>query len=337
MPRPGSPAFRPVRAIALALALVLATRAFAQIDPLPSWNDGPAKARILAFVKAVTHDASPEYVAPARRIAVFDNDGTLWSEQPAYFQLLYAVDRVRSLAAAHPEWRSRQPFKAALEGDLKALGEAGEKGLLELVLATHAGMTTQQFEESVRLWLAEARHPALKRPYTELAYQPMLELLAYLRSSGFKTFIVSGGGIEFLRVWAERVYGVPPEQVIGSTIEVAYASVDGRPALVRQPKVHFIDDRAGKPVGIHYHIGRRPIAAFGNSDGDFQMLEWTTAGPGATLGMIVHHTDAVREFDYDRRSPVGRLDRALDEAPRRGWQVIDMKRDWKTVFRPTSP
>jgi len=319
------------------LLCALALAAHAQPDPLPSWNAGPAKARVLDFVKAVTDDASPGYVPPARRIAVFDNDGTLWSEQPAYFQLLFAVDRVKALAPAHPQWKDRQPFKAAIEGDLKALAASGEKGLVELVMATHAGLTTEQFEQVVREWIATARHPTLKRPYTELAYQPMLELLAYLRASGFKTFIVSGGGVEFMRPWVERVYGIPPEQVIGSSIAVKYGAVDGKPALMREPKVNFVDDKAGKPVGIHYHIGRRPIAAFGNSDGDFQMLEWTTAGPGTTLGMIVHHTDAAREFVYDRKSGVGRLDRALTEAPKRGWEVIDMKRDWATVFKVASP
>ncbi|MBK7659879.1 MAG: haloacid dehalogenase-like hydrolase [Betaproteobacteria bacterium] len=322
------------------LALLLAAfslPALAQHDPLASWNAGPAKARIVAFVKAVTDDAGSGYVAPARRIAVFDNDGTLWSEQPAYFQLLFAIDRVKALAPKHPEWQSKQPFKAAIEGDLKALAASGEKGLGELVMATHAGMSTEQFEQVVREWIATARHPLLKRPYTELVYQPMVELLAYLRANGFKTYIVSGGGIEFVRPWAERVYGIPPEQVIGSSIVVKYASVDGKTALLRQPRVNFIDDKAGKPVAIHYHIGRRPIAAFGNSDGDFEMLEWTTAGPGTTLGMIVHHTDAAREFAYDRKSGVGRLDRALTEAPKRGWEVIDMKRDWATVFKVSAP
>jgi phosphoglycolate phosphatase-like HAD superfamily hydrolase len=325
---------------ALALGLLLACApagAGAQSDPLPSWNAGPAKGRILAFVKAVTDDASADYVPPARRIAVFDNDGTLWSEQPAYFQLLFAMDRVKALAPKHPDWKNRQPFKAALEGDLKALAASGEKGLLELVMATHAGMTTEQFEQGVRDWLATARHPTLKRPYTELVFQPMVELLAYLRASGFKTFIVSGGGIEFMRPWVERVYGVPPEQVIGSSIAVKYDVVGGKPALVREPRLNFLDDKAGKPVGIHYHIGRRPIAAFGNSDGDFQMLEWTTAGPGRTLGMVVHHTDASREFAYDRKSAMGRLDKALAEAPKRGWEVIDMRRDWVTVFKVSVP
>ena len=298
---------------------LLATAAHAQTDPLPSWNDGPAKARIVAFVTAVTDKAGKDFVAQPERIAVFDNDGTLWSEQPAYFQLLFALDRVKALAPKHPEWRTKQPFKAALEGDMKALAASGEKGLLELVMATHAGMTTEEFEAIVKDWLATARHPTLKRPYTELVYQPMLELLAYLRANGFKTFIVSGGGVEFVRPWAERVYGIPPEQVIGSSIRVKYEVRAGRPVLKRLPELNFIDDKAGKPVDIHYQIGRRPIAAFGNSDGDYPMLEWVTSAPGARLGLIVHHTDAEREFAYDRKSHMGRLDRGLDDAGRRGW------------------
>ncbi len=318
--------------IAMALAAALVPWAQAQSDPLPSWNDGAAKARILEFVRAVTVAGTPTFVPPAERIAVFDNDGTLWSEQPAYFQLLFALDRIKALAPKHPEWKTKQPFKAALEGDMKALAASGEHGLLELVMATHAGNTTQEFESIVKDWLATARHPRFKRPYTELVYQPMLELLAYLRSNGFKTFIVSGGGIEFMRPWVEKVYGVPPEQVVGSSIKVKYDVREGKPALVRLPAINFIDDKAGKPVGIHYHIGRQPIAAFGHSDGDFQMLEWTTSGPGARLGLIVHHTDAEREYAYDRKSHIGRLDRGLDEAGQRRWTVVDMKRDWKRIY-----
>ncbi len=318
--------------IAMALAAALVPWAQAQSDPLPSWNDGAAKARILEFVRAVTVAGTPTFVPPAERIAVFDNDGTLWSEQPAYFQLLFALDRIKALAPKHPEWKTKQPFKAALEGDMKALAASGEHGLLELVMATHAGNTTQEFESIVKDWLATARHPRFKRPYTELVYQPMLELLAYLRSNGFKTFIVSGGGIEFMRPWVEQVYGVPPEQVVGSSVKVKYEVREGKPALVRLPAINFIDDKAGKPVGIHYHIGRRPIAAFGNSDGDFQMLEWTTSGPGARLGLVVHHTDAEREYAYDRKSPIGRLDRGLDEAGQRRWTVVDMKRDWRRIY-----
>ena len=317
--------------ITVVLASVAAP-AHAQSDPLPSWNDGPAKARILAFVQAVTEPGGKSYVAPADRIAVFDNDGTLWSEQPAYFQLMFAIDRVKALAPRHPEWKTQQPFKAVLEGDMKALAASGEKGLLQLIMATHAGMTSDEFDATVRQWLATARHPTLKRPYTELVFQPMLELLAYLRAAGFRTYIVSGGGIEFLRVFAQERYGIPPEQVIGSSIKTKYELRDGKPVIVRLAEIDFIDDKAGKPVGIHKFIGKRPIAAFGNSDGDFQMLEWTTSGPGPSLGVIVRHDDATREFAYDRNSSVGRLARALDEAPARGWTVLSVRSDWKQVY-----
>jgi len=316
---------------ALVLA-ALAAPAHAQTDPLPSWNEGPAKARILAFVQAVTQPGGKSYVAPADRIAVFDNDGTLWSEQPAYFQLMFAIDRVKALAPRHPEWKTQQPFKAVLEGDMKALAASGEKGLLQLVMATHAGMTSDEFDATVRQWLATAKHPTLKRPYTELVFQPMLELLAYLRAQGFRTYIVSGGGVEFLRVFAQERYGIPPEQVIGSSIKTKYELRDGKPVIVRLAEIDFIDDKAGKPVGIHKFVGKRPIAAFGNSDGDFQMLEWTTSGPGPSLGVIVHHDDATREFAYDRNSSVGRLARALDEAPARGWTVLSVRSDWKQVY-----
>jgi hypothetical protein len=322
--------------IVVSLAVVSAARA-QPTDPLPSWTDGAAKARIVAFVQAVTDKSGKDYVAAAERIAVFDNDGTLWSEQPAYFQLLFAIDRVKALAPTHPEWTTRQPFKAALEGDMKALAAYGEKGLVELVMATHAGNTPEEFRQVVRDWLATARHPKFERPFTELVYRPMLELLDYLRANGFKTYIVSGGGIEFVRAWSQEVYGVPPEQVIGSSIKSKYEVRDGVPSIVRLPEVDFIDDKAGKPVGIHRFIGRRPIAAFGNSDGDFEMLEWTTSAPGPRLGVIVHHDDAAREFAYDRASPVGRLARALDEAPRRGWTVISIRDDWKTVYPPPRP
>jgi hypothetical protein len=318
----------------IAIVLVAAT-GFVQAqsaDPLPSWNDGPAKARIVAFVRAVTDADGKDFVAVPERVAVFDNDGTLWSEQPAYFQLLFALDRVKALAPKHPEWKTKQPFKAALEGDMKTLAASGEKGLLTLVMATHAGMTPEQFRKTVLDWVATARHPRFKRPYTGLVYQPMLELLAYLRANGFKTYIVSGGGIEFMRAWAEGVYGVPPEQVVGSSIKTQYVVKNGVPMLVRQPAINFIDDKAGKPVGILQHIGRRPIAAFGNSDGDFQMLQWTTAGGGARFGLIVHHDDAEREYAYDRKSHIGTLVRGLDEGPRLGWTIVSMKNDWKQVY-----
>jgi phosphoserine phosphatase len=326
-----------VREFALALVvgvLALATDAARAADPLPSWNAGPARQRIVAFVKAVTDKAGKDYVAPADRIAVFDNDGTLWSEQPAYFQLAFAIDRVKALAPKHPEWKSTQPFKAALEGDVKALAASGEKGLAELVMATHAGNTADEFAQIVRDWAKGAMHPAAKRRYTELTYKPMRELLDYLRANGFKTYIVSGGGVEFLRALAEDLYGVPPEQVIGSSIKTKYEVRDGKPVIVRLPEVEFIDDKAGKPVGIHKYIGRKPIAAFGNSDGDFEMLEYVTSGPGARLGVLVHHDDAAREFAYDRDSHVGRLARGLDEAGKRGWVVVSMRSDWRTVYAP---
>ena len=301
-------------------------------DPLPSWNDGAAKQAIVAFVAKVTKEGAPDFVPPAERIATFDNDGTLWAEQPMYFQLLFALDRVKALAPQHPEWKDKEPFASLLKGDVKGALAGGERAMLDIVMATHAGMTTEEFEKIVQEWIATAKHPVTKRPYTEMVYQPMLELLAYLRANGFKTFIVSGGGIEFMRPWAEKVYGIPPEQVVGSSIKTKFELRDGKPVLVRLPEVNFIDDKAGKPVGIQQHIGRRPIAAFGNSDGDLQMLQWTTAGRGARLALIVHHTDAEREWAYDRKSSIGRLDKALDEAQAKGWTVVNMKDDWKRIF-----
>jgi haloacid dehalogenase-like hydrolase len=304
---------------------------------LPSWHDGAARAAIVEFVEAVTAEGGADYVPPEERVAVFDNDGTLWVEQPYYTQLAFALDRIRALAPEHPDWRERQPFKAVLENDLEGLKAAGIEGMVELVMASHAGMTTDQFATIVADWIATARHPRFERPYTELVYQPMLELLEYLRASGFATYIVSGGGIEFMRPWAEQVYGVPPEQVIGSSIETVFELRDGAPVLVRAPEIDFIDDKAGKPVGIHKFIGRRPIAAFGNSDGDLQMLQWTTAGAGRRLGLIVHHDDAEREYAYDRDSHIGRLDQALDDAGPAGWVVVSMKDDWQTVFAAAGP
>ena len=318
---------------ALAFVLVFAALATAQTnDPLPSWKKGASKQAITQFVKDVSTAGGSHFVPSAQRIAVFDNDGTLWSEQPMYFQLAFALDRVKVLAPMHPEWKDKQPFKAVLEGDLKTALAGGEHALLELVMATHAGNTTEEFSQTVKDWLATAKHPKTGRPYTDMVYQPMLELLAYLRANGFKTYIVSGGGIEFMRPWAERVYGIPPEQVIGSSIKTEFELRDGTPVLVRLPEINFIDDKAGKPVGINQHIGRRPLAAFGNSDGDLQMLQWTTAGSGARFALLVHHTDANREWAYDRKSSIGRLDKALDEAKKKGWTVVDMKRDWKIVF-----
>ena len=301
-------------------------------DGLPSWQDGDAKQSIVEFVANVTNAGSPDFVPPAERIAVFDNDGTLWAEKPAYFQLLFARDRVKALAPEHPEWQNEEPFASLLNGEMETALAGGEHAILEIIMATHADNTTEEFEAIVKEWIASARHPTAERPYTELVYQPMLELLAYLRANGFKTFIVSGGGIEFMRPWAEEVYGIPPEQVIGSSIKVQYAMHDGTPVLVRLPEIDFFDDKEGKPVAIHQRIGRRPIAAFGNSDGDLRMLQWTTAGQGPRFALYVHHTDAEREWAYDRNSSIGRLDKGLDEARAKGWTVVDMKQDWKVVF-----
>lgn len=324
-----------VLARALTIAIFLLSSAGAAFcDALPSWNEGAAKAAIETFVQRVTDSKSKDFVPPEARIAVFDNDGTLWVEQPMYTQLVFALDRIRELAPQHPEWQSNPTLKAAIDGDIKTLGAAGEKGLLELVMVTHAGMTPDAFQQVVTDWLAKAEHPRFKKKYTDLVYQPMLELLSYLRANDFTTYIVSGGGIEFMRPWADDVYGVLPAQVVGSSIKTKFEMVDGKPVLMRQPELNFIDDGAGKPVGINQHIGQRPIAAFGNSDGDLQMLQWTTAGDGPHFGLIVHHTDATREYAYDRASPFGHLDKALDAAAANGWTVVDMKTDWKTIFPP---
>jgi phosphoglycolate phosphatase-like HAD superfamily hydrolase len=325
--------------LALRLALLLLTAGLPAgaraADALPSWNDGPAKAAIVDFVARVTKEDGPDFVPVPERIATFDNDGTLWSEQPIYFQLAFALDRVKALAPEHPEWKDTEPFKAVLAGDMKTLMASGEKGLMEIIAVSHAGMTTDDFAKTVADWLATAKHPRFHRPYTELVYQPMLELLAYLRENGFKTFIVSGGGVEFMRGFTERVYGIPPEQVVGSSGVTKFEmGADGKPVLMKEAKVEFIDDGPGKPVGINRFIGRRPIAAFGNSDGDLQMLQWTTAGTGPRFALIVHHTDAKREWAYDRKSAIGKLDKALDEAAKRGWTVVSMKDDWKTIYPP---
>jgi hypothetical protein len=315
----------------LLLLLLLVNASFAA-DLLSSWKDTAPKKAIVTFVEQVTREGSPSFVPVAERIATFDNDGTLWAEQPMYFQLAFALDRVRALAPQHPEWRTKEPFASLLKGDVKAALAGGEKTILEIVMATHAGMTTEEFEQIVRDWLASAKHPKTGRLYTEMVYQPMLELLDFLRANGFKTFIVSGGGIEFMRPWTEKVYGIPPEQVVGSSIKTKFEMRDGKPVLVRLPEIDFIDDKAGKPVGINSHIGRRPIAAFGNSDGDLEMLQWTTAGGGTRLALIVHHTDAEREWAYDRESSIGHLDKALDQAQAKGWTVVDMKNDWKIIY-----
>jgi hypothetical protein len=316
----------------LGLLLIFSNVALAD-DPLPSWNDTAPKKTITTIVGQVTRKGSPDFVPVNERIATFDNDGTLWAEQPMYFQLLFALDRVKALAPQHPEWKTKEPFASLLMGDVKGALAGGERAMLEIIMVTHAGMTTAEFEQIVKDWITTAKHPRFKRPYTECVYQPMLELLAYLRTNVFKTFIVSGGGIEFMRPWTGKVYGIPPEQVIGSSIKTKYEMREGKPVLVRLPEINFIDDKAGKPVGINSHIGRRPIAAFGNSDGDRQMLEWTQAGGGSRLIMLVHHDDAKREWAYGAKSSIGTFSDALmAEAKKNGWIVISMKNDWKRIF-----
>jgi hypothetical protein len=314
------------------VVLVFAATVVRAEDPLPSWNDTAPKKAIVAFVGKVTKEGSPEFVPPAQRIATFDNDGTLWAEQPIYFQFQFALDRVKALAPQHPDWKTKEPFNHLLAGDMKKFLAGGEKSLMAVMAASHAGMTTEEFETIVKEWLRTAKHPKTGRPYTEMVYQPMLELLTYLRANGFKTFIVSGGGVEFMRAFAEQVYDITPEQVVGSSGKLKFEMRDGKPVLVKLPEINLIDDKEGKPVGIQMHIGRRPIAAFGNSDGDLQMLQWMTAGNGARFGLIVHHTDAEREWAYDRASSIGKLDKALDEAKAKGWTVVDMKKDWKSIF-----
>lgn len=319
--------------LSLLLALAISLPAFAQTaEPLPSWNDGPAKKSIIEFVQAITDQSSKDFVQPAERIAVFDNDGTLWSEQPAYFELLFAFDEVKRTAPQHPEWKTTQPFKAVLENDHKALAATGMDGILKIFGATHTGMTTQAFDDYAKTWLTQARHPKTGKPYTEMIFQPMLEMLDYLRSQQFKTYIVSGGDTAFMRAFAEKVYGIPPEQVIGTTFVTAYQLKDGQPSILRTAKLAHNDDGPGKPESIDAVIGRRPILAFGNSDGDLQMLQWTAAGSGKRLMGLVHHTDAKREWAYDRQSPIGKLDKALDEAKSRGWTIVDMAAEWRRIY-----
>ncbi len=310
--------------------------AYAQA-PLPSWNDGPSRQAILEFVAAVTKEGGQDYVAPVDRIAVFDNDGTLWSEQPLYFQLIFALDQVKVMAPKHPEWAQEQPFKAAIEGDHQALAAAGTEGLLKIVGVTHTNMTTQDFSEEVKQWVKTARHPRFKQPYTSLIYAPMRELLDYLRGNGFKTYIVSGGEVEFMRAWAQHVYGIPPEQVIGTTFVTEFQMRDGKPVLMRTPKLDYNDDGPGKPVSINKFIGRQPIFAFGNSDGDLQMLQWTAAGSGKRFAGLVHHTDAKREWAYDREAKIGKLDKAMDEATNKGWVIVDMEKEWKRIYAFETP
>jgi len=322
------------RALIPALALLMAACAGSKptADPLPSWNDGASKQRIVDFINSVTDSGGADFVPGNKRIATFDNDGTLWSEKPTYFQLMFILDRVKILASEHPEWQTTQPFKAVLENDMATLKAGGAHSLLELAMATHAGMTTGEFEVIVNDWLATATHPISGKAYNAMVYQPMLELLDYLRANGFKVFIVSGGGLEFMRPWTQAVYGIPPDQVIGSSIETRYELRDGNPVLLRMPEMHFINDNVTKPVAINRFIGQRPIFAAGNSDGDFEMLKWTTSGDGKRLGLIVHHTDAIREWAYDRESSEGRLVRGLDEADENGWLLIDMANDWNLIY-----
>lgn len=326
-----------ILAVVLGWSVLSLQSAVAQPEerPLPSWKDSKPRTALLDFVACAINPDCGSYIPPEERIAVFDNDGTLWCEQPLYTQVTFALDRVKALAPKHPEWKEQEPFAAVLKGDVKAVMAGGEKALLEILAATHAGMTPEEFETIVKDWLATAKHPRFKRPYTEVVYQPMLELLEYLRDNGFKTYIVSGGGVEFMRAFSLKTYGIPPEQVIGSSIKLKYELRDGQPILMRQPEVDFIDDKAGKPVGIQKFIGRRPVLAFGNSDGDYEMLRWTTAGKGPRLGLLVHHTDAEREYAYDRESHIGKLDRAWQEADDRGWQLVDMKNDWSQIFPAT--
>ncbi|WP_040639675.1 HAD family hydrolase [Microvirga lotononidis] len=328
----GWPRIRVAALSIIALFSFWISAATAQIDPLPSWNEGSVKQAIIAFVTAVAREGSPDFIPESDRIATFDNDGTLWIEQPIYVQFAFALDRVKTLAPQHPEWRDKQPFKAVLDGDMEAVAAMGEHGAVDIVAATHAGMTPDDFRTIAKEWLATAKHPRFGRRYDDLVYQPMLEVLAYMRANGFKTFIVSGGGIEFMRAFAPERYGIPSGQIVGSSIVTTFERRDGRPTLFRLPKVNFVDDGPGKPVGIDQHIGLRPVAAFGNSDGDLEMLQWTTETGGRRLGVVVHHTDAEREYAYDRDSKVGRLDKALDAAAQERWTVVDMKRDWKVIF-----
>lgn len=314
------------------LLLVAAAVSARADDPLPSWEEVKSKQAIIKFVEQVTAEGAADFVPVSERIAVFDNDGTLWAEQPAYFQLLFAIDRVKALSNSHPEWETQEPFASLLKGDLKAALAGGERAVLDIIMATHAGMTTDEFSQIVKDWIGSARHPVSGKRYTEMVYQPMQELLAYLRSNGFKTFIVSGGGIEFMRPWVEAVYGVPPEKVVGSSIATTYEVRDGAPVLLRQPKLNFLDDKEGKPIAINMHIGRKPIAAFGNSDGDLPMLQWTCLQRQHSFCLYVHHTDAEREWAYDRQSHIGRLDKGLDVATEAGWTIVDMKADWKKIF-----
>jgi phosphoglycolate phosphatase-like HAD superfamily hydrolase len=301
-------------------------------DPLPSWNEGTAKQSIISFVEAVTSETGPDFIKPADRIAVFDNDGTLWTEQPYYFQLQFGIDRVKALAPAHPEWRTNKLIQAVLADDINTVLSFGEKGLVELIMTTHAGITTDEFSQIVKDWINTAKHPKTGKLYKEMVFQPMLEVLDYLRANGFKTWIVSGGGVDFMRPWTEEVYGIPSEQVIGSSIKTAFEMREGNPVLMKLPEINFIDDKEGKPVGIHHYIGKKPVAAFGNSDGDLQMLQYTASNHLKSLCVYIHHSDSVREWAYDRNSHIGKLDKGLDEATEKSWTVVDMKNDWIKIY-----
>ena len=303
-----------------------------EVDPLPNWSEGSTKSVILDFIAKTTSSGNVDFIPEADRIAVFDNDGTLWAEQPMYFQLAYAIDFIKKESTNHPEWKKTEPFKSLLEGNIKHVMDGGEKALFEIIMASHAGMTSEDFQKSVSDWLDSATHPKTGKPYNQMIYQPMVELLEYLRAKGYKTFIVSGGGIDFMRVWAEKAYAIPPYQVIGSSIKSKYEIVDGKPVIIKLPELNFFDDKGGKPVGIHQHIGKRPVLAVGNSDGDYEMLQYVTAGEGARLGMLIHHTDSIREYAYDRNSHIGKLSKGLDDAAKYQWLIVDMKSDWKNVF-----
>lgn len=301
-------------------------------DPLPSWNEGPTKKSIIDFVTKTTKEGGADFVPVADRIACFDNDGTLWTESPVPFQLLFVMDRIKAMAPQHPEWNKKQPYKGILEGDVKTALAGGEKALVELMMTTHAGLTTEAFDQHVKDWMATATHPKTGKHYNEMVYQPMLELLDYLRANGYKTFIVSGGGIDFMRVWVEEAYGIPPYQVVGSSGNVSYDTTGAQPVLNKIPGINFVDDKLGKPVGIHQHIGKRPVFTAGNSDGDYAMLQYTSTGAGPRFGLYIHHTDSLREFAYDRQSHLARLSMGLDDAPKYKWVIADMQKDWKKVY-----
>jgi phosphoglycolate phosphatase-like HAD superfamily hydrolase len=320
-----------MKLLLLSLLFIFSDNSLAQ-DPLPAWNDGPSKKAIIRFVQETTQPGSKQFILPEERVAVFDNDGTLWSEQPVYVQIAFAIDRIKALAPQNPQWKTQQPFKAVLENDIPTIKAGGQKGLFELIAATHADMSTEAFQAIVSDWLKTARHPTSNRPYTEMIYQPMIELLTYLKSNGYINYIVSGGGTQFMRPWTQQAYGIPPERIIGSSIKSKFVEINGQYRIIGLPELEWINDGLHKPLAIEHQIGRRPVIAFGNSDGDQEMLLWTTGAPGPRLGGLIHHTDGVREVAYDRQSPIGKLNTALDLAPKNNWLVVDMKKDWRTIF-----